>query len=341
MKNGLIDRVTPLDDPIDDAVTLVPGFIDIQVNGAGDVDVSTASARELGELCDSLARTGVTGWLPTVVTRPLISYSQVLDRIGEVIDAQRRGQVHGAEILGVHLEGPFLGDRPGAHRRELFVSPTTDFIEQLPDWVRLVTLGPEVPGAAEATKELVERRICVAIGHTAASAEQLDAVHSAGAELVTHVFNAMTGVHHRDHGVASWALTTDTISTSIIADGHHVGQAGLEIALRCKPTDRLIAVTDSVAHNGHGLHADAEGEPARTAEGTLAGSTVAMDVCLRNLVAAGHDLDAAVAATSANPARLLGLDDRGEITVGKRGDMVALDDQLRVRGVWRSGVRLL
>jgi len=326
--------------PAQGQLTLVPGFVDIQVNGAGAVDVSSASVAQLGTLCEALAKTGVTAWLPTVVTRPLDQYPAVLDRIGEVVAAQQSGAVGGAEVAGIHLEGPFLGGRPGAHRPELMVAPTVALIEKLPDLVKLVTLGAEVDGAVEATLALVERGIIVSIGHTAASVEQLEAVHQAGATLVTHLYNAMTGVHHRDEGVASWALTTDELSAAIIADGHHVGNRALSIALRCKRPDKVIAVTDTVAHLRGGMSGGGDGSPARLADGTIAGGTADMAQCFAKLVLAGASIAGAIAATSTNPAKLIGLGGRGAIRVGSRADLVGLDENHCVQAVWAAGRRL-
>jgi len=342
---GVITTLTPTQDlgaqkglP---ALMIVPGFIDLQVNGAGSVDVPSASVSELGRLCEALAKTGVAAWLPTVVTRPVDEYPVVLDRIHQVIAAQRAGSLEGAEIAGVHLEGPFLGDRPGAHRSELMIPPTKALIEKLPSSVKLVTLGAEVEGAIEATKALVERGIVVSIGHTAASVDQLEAVLVAGATSVTHLYNAMTGIHHRDDGVASWALTTDELTTAIIPDGHHVGQAALSIALRCKEPAKIIAVTDTVAHLRDGLHGGGEGVPARLADGTIAGGTADMALCFANLVAAGASPAGAVAATSTNPAKLIGLTGMGAVAVGNRADLVGLDDRYNVQAVWRAGRRIL
>lgn len=342
--SGVIVSVTPAPDVVSreesTALTLVPGFIDLQVNGAGSVDVPTASVRDLELLCHSLELTGVAGWLPTVVTRPLDEYRDVLERIDEVMSAQLNGSVGGAEMLGVHLEGPFLGGRPGAHRRELIVAPTPALIEAMPPSVKLVTLGAETEGAVEATRALVERGVVVSIGHTAASVEQLDAVRHAGATLVTHLYNAMTGVHHRDEGVASWALTTDAMSTAIIADGHHVLQPAVSIALRCKAPNKVVAVTDTVAHQRDGLHGGGDGAPAHLADGTIAGGTAGMALCFANLVSAGASIGGAVDATSTNPARLLGLVDRGAVGEGKRADLVGLNNAYDVQAVWRAGRRV-
>lgn len=325
-------------------VTLVPGFIDIQVNGLGGTDVASATAGELLDLDQRLAVAGTTTWFPTVVTRPLAAYVRPLEAITSAMAEQSsRGRT---SIGGAHLEGPFLGARPGAHREELIVDVDLDFLTELPEAVRLMTIAPESPGACEATTALVRAGATVSIGHTAATERQLDDMLEAGASVVTHLFNAMPGLHHRDVTVTGWALANDDVTTCVIADNAHVSKHALTIALRCKPTERLIVVSDSVAHlvDGElrpGLVGGGGGHPAVLNDGTIAGGTSTMSDCFTNLVAAGADLSQATAATSTNQSRLLGLTDRGEISVGKRADLVAIDDDLAVAAVWVAGKRLV
>ena len=220
-----------------------------------------------------------------------------------------------------------------------------DFVAVIPDTLRMMTIAPETEDAVALTAALVERNVTVSIGHTAATVAQLDAVHRAGATLVTHLFNAMPGLHHRDETIVGWALGNDAISTSIIADLGHVGPHALKIALRCKPHDRLIAVSDSVAHlvDGelrNGLASGGSGEPARLTNGTIAGSTSSLADCFANLIECGATLEQAVTATSTNPSQLLGATDRGVVAVGARADLVAIDSSNSVSAVWRNGRRI-
>lgn len=338
VRDGRIAVVRPAHGSVPDT-TLVPGFVDLQVNGVGSVNVASATEdHEWDEIGRMQLATGTTTWLPTVTTRDLGDYAQILDRIQAAADRAREPwSPLVADIAGVHLEGPFLGERPGAHPTHLIRPVDQPFINTLPTIVKLVTLGAEADGAVEATRILVDRGVRVAIGHTAANDERLDAVRQAGASLVTHLFNAMTGVSHREPGVAAWALTHDGVSASVIADLHHVSMRALQVALRCKPSPSIIAVTDSVAHLKKGLRDGGGGKPARLSDGTIAGSTITMDGCFRNLLAAGADPVAATMATSTNPAALMGLADRGAIVAGRRGDIVALDDSHAVVGVWLEG----
>ncbi len=336
VRDGHIALVRPAHGPVPD-VTLVPGFVDLQVNGLGSVHCATAVDDEWTSIGRQLAASGVTTWLPTVTTRAIDEYDDILKRIAAMaLSSVDTGHIL-PEIAGVHLEGPFLGERPGAHPGHLIVETSHSFIDDLHPIVSLMTLGAEAEGAVEATRSLVDRGVRVAVGHTAASDERLDSVVRAGASLVTHLYNAMSGVHHRESGVASWALTTDAVSVSVIGDLHHVSARALEIALRCKPRSRLIAVSDSVAHRRRGLVDGGGGRPARTIDGTIAGSTIGMDGCYRSLVKAGAAPVDASLATATNPARLMGLADRGSIEAGRRADVVALDPDDRVVGVWVSG----
>ncbi|MCP3934616.1 MAG: amidohydrolase family protein [Actinomycetia bacterium] len=343
VRDGRIAMVRPAHGRVPD-LTLVPGFVDLQVNGVGSIHVASADTDEAWSMIGrSQLGAGTTTWFPTVTTREVEEYPAILERITAAAARSARPESQPAEfplladIPGAHLEGPFLGERPGAHPTELIRPIEQGFISDLPDIVKLMTLAPEVDGAVEATRALVDRGVRVAIGHTGANEEQLEAVRQAGASLVTHLFNAMTGVSHRDPGVAAWALVNDAISTSVIADLHHVSLRVLQIALRCKPPQTVIAVTDAVAHLSQGLEDGGSGRPAHLPDGTIAGSTITMDGCYRNLRLAGASAVEATLATSTNPAALMGLADRGAIVAGLRADLVALDPRETVIGVWRCG----
>jgi N-acetylgalactosamine-6-phosphate deacetylase len=335
IQRGLITAVEAHHGPFD-VDTLAPGFVDLQVNGIDDVDCSTADGAQWNTLDELLVAQGVTAWCPTLVTMPLGSYSAPLARVAEAMQAAAEGA---ATILGVHLEGPFLGGAPGAHPRSLLRDADLEWVSELPTHVRMVTLAPEQPSAAAATQLLARRGVLVSLGHTTASFEQLDSCAAAGASMVTHLFNGMSGLHHRAPGVAAWALAHPSVSASVIADGVHVHPTMLALAARLLGSERMVLVTDAVAWRAGtagsiGLQMG-DGAP-RLADGTLAGSAVAIDEAVRTCVAAGIPLEQALLAASRNPARLVA-HPAGELRIGAPADLVALDADLHVHRVWVGG----
>ncbi len=339
-EGGRITSVVPTTGPVPDRV-LVPGFVDLQVNGVDDVDVGEADEAGWDRIDGLLAAQGTTSWLPTLVTRPWDEYAPRLEAAAR---AQARTGARPA-ILGVHMEGPFLGGRLGAHRPSAVVAPEVDRVEALPPVVRLVTLGAEVPGAVAAVKTLCGRRVLCAVGHSDATHEQATAAIDAGARLVTHGYNAMSPLHHRDPGVVGAFLTDDRVTVSLIADGVHVHPTALDVAFRCKPDGRIVLVTDAVAWRGPGaerLGVVHDGDAPRLGDGTLAGSSLTMDAAVGFVVdRVGISLERAVRAGSTTPATLLGLHDRGALTVGRRADVAALDPHtLRCTETWIGGVQV-
>jgi N-acetylglucosamine-6-phosphate deacetylase len=338
---GRVRAVRPVDERRTSPWTLVPGFVDLQVNGIDDIDVARAADRDWDRLDAALVRQGVTAWCPTLVSAPLDSYAAPLARIAEA--ARRRGPR--PTILGAHLEGPFLGHRPGAHRADAVVPADLDWIEGLPSIVRLMTLGPEQPGALAAIAALRARGVTVALGHTDAEPEVLAEAVAVGACLFTHLFNASGPLAARAPGPVGAALTDDRLAVSLIADLVHVAPHNLRLALRAKPAGGVVLVTDAVAWRSasatdQGIEL-VEGAP-RLPAGTIAGSALTMDAAVRNLMAAGGaDLVTAVGAATAAPARVLGEPDRGRLAPGTRADVVALDADGRVAQVWIAGHPLL
>jgi N-acetylglucosamine-6-phosphate deacetylase len=322
---------------------LAPGFVDLQVNGIDDVDVATATGAGWDRLDRLLLGQGVTSWFPTLVSAPLGWYAAALERIaaagpepGAITSTAR------PQITGVHLEGPFLGQATGAHRREHVVPIDRAWLAALPPAVRLVTLAPEVDGALDAVADLTSRGVTVALGHSTATFDQATAGADAGASLVTHLFNAMGPLHHRHPGLPGAALADDRLTVSLIADLVHVHPALLAATFRAKGPGRVVLVTDAIAARAGPTLAGqrvavVDGAP-RLADGTLAGSVLTMDAAVRNAVAAGVSLDAAVAAASTTPAAIAGLADRGAVEPGRRADLVALSSGLTVEAVWIAGL---
>jgi N-acetylglucosamine-6-phosphate deacetylase len=318
-------------------VTLAPAFIDLQVNGIGPVDVAAADGTDWDELDRRLIAQGVAAWCPTLVTAGLESYAAPLARIA---GAAARPGLRPA-VLGAHLEGPFLGGAPGAHRRHLLRPFDRAWLEALPEIVRLVTLAPELDGATDVVAMLRARGVTVSLGHSTATYEQAEAATAAGAELVTHCFNGMGPLHHRRPGLVGAALSDDRLAVSVIADLVHVHPTVLAMVFRAKGADRVVVVTDAVAWEAADLvelGVTFDGAAPALPDGTLAGSAVTMDSSVANLVrAAGVPLADAVRAASTTPADVLGETDRGRIAPACRADLVALDEAMCVTAMWLGG----
>jgi N-acetylglucosamine-6-phosphate deacetylase len=313
---------------------VVPGFVDLQVNGHEDIDVATVAGSGWNRLDTLLLRQGVTTFCPTLTSAPLASYPAALARIAAASSRPGAGRPH---IAGAHLEGPFLGGAIGAHRAEHVAPVDAAWLAGLPAVVRIVTLAPESVGATGAVAALASRGVLVSLGHSTASYEQAEAAVDAGARLVTHLFNAMGPFHHRQPGLVGAALTDDRLCVSVIADGVHLDAAALRLAFRAKPPGSVALVTDAVAWQRSGLRVT-EGAP-RLDDGTIAGSASTMDAAVRTAVAGGVPRAAALVAATATPARLLGLTDRGRIGPGQRADLVVLTPELEVAEVWVGGQR--
>jgi N-acetylglucosamine-6-phosphate deacetylase len=324
--------------------SLVPGFVDVQVNGIDDIDVTTAEGGDWDVLDLRLAAQGVTAWCPTLVSMPLDRYSAPLARIAR---ARERAPLARPLLVGTHLEGPFLGGAPGAHRRSHVVPVDLRWLDELPSHVAIVTLGAEQPLAEEATRRLSERGIVVAIGHSTAGADEFHRVVSAGARLVTHLFNGMSGLHHREPGVAAFTLAPDPGTpapfASLIADGVHVDPRMVRLAFTLLG-DRAVLVSDAVGWRAGSLGPIdiqlRDGAP-RLADGTLAGSALTIDAAIRVCVDAGVPLEHACRAASTAPARLLGLPGAKGVAPGAPADLVALDDRLHVAQTWIGGTPVL
>ncbi len=323
---------------------VVPGFIDVHVHGWGGF-AATGDVHELDGMARALLRRGVTSFLPTAPTLPEAELPRFADRVRAWIPA---APGDGAQPLGFNLEGPFLApERRGAHDPSLLLTPAAlaeATLDAVLDGLRVITIAPELDGATELIARLARADVVVSLGHSASTLDQARGGYAAGARSTTHLFNAMSGVDHRAPGLAVAALEQDDAFVELIADGHHVHPALWPIVARAKPAERLLLVSDAlpIAGTGDGrttlggLAVEVNGGRATLAgTATLAGSVIALDTAVRN-VAAAVSLPRAVAAASANPAALLGADDRGRIEVGRRAHLVALGEELEVRRVTRG-----
>jgi N-acetylglucosamine-6-phosphate deacetylase len=348
VEGGLIKDVGPMGHPSEVAEfdVLAPGFCDLQVNGVGPIDIAVADGEDWVALGDALLEQGVTTWCPTLVTAPSEETSSACDRAAKAMREIPPGH---PQIAGVHVEGPFI-TVPGAHRTEYVVARIDEqWVDRLSPVVRIVTLAPEVPGAQTAIPRLCEKGILVSLGHSSCSTEQAHDAISAGARLVTHLGNASGPFHQREPGLFGAALADDRVAVSLIADLEHVHADLLRLAFKAKGPGGVVLVTDAVAVAA-GTVGPVEltagrqpGSAARLSDGTLAGSVLTMDRAVGNVLThAGMAIETAVKAASTTPARLLGLDDRGSISVGRRADLVAFSmdglGQLPEHGVEEHGV---
>lgn len=320
-----------------DGLLVAPGFIDLQCNGAGGIDLSREPER-LWEVATLLPQWGVTAWAPTIVS----SDAMVRDRAIEALrQGPPNGRGFGAIPLGLHFEGPFLHhNRRGAHRAEMLVSPDPELIQtwSADNGVGLVTLAPELAGGLDLVRTLVERGIVVAVGHSDASAGEALLAIDSGVSYVTHLFNAMAPFHHRNPGLAGIALADERVRVSVIADGIHLHPVTVALAQRALGS-RLTLVTDSVSALGAPgsmakVMGEAEtvvGDSVRLPDGTLTGTVLSMDQAVRNLVAfSGCSVDEAVAAASTSPAAVVGAGNKGLLREGCDADLVVLTPDLRV-----------
>jgi N-acetylglucosamine-6-phosphate deacetylase len=324
---------------------IAPGFIDVHCHGWGGHD-ATGDADALSGMARALLRHGVTSFLPTAPTLPETDIPRFADTVRRWMPS---APDDGAEPLGFNLEGPFLAPaRKGAHELALLRTPAAiapDVLEAALDGLRIYTIAPELSGSLALIERLTARGIWASIGHSNATLEEARAGYAAGGRTTTHLFNAMTGADHRLPGLAVAALTTDEAYVELIADGNHVHPALWPIVVRTKPADRLVLVSDALPIAGMGDGEGRVGQLAVEVRGgratlagtdTLAGSVIALDTAVRNLVREGQPLVVAVAAASANPASLLGASDRGAIAPGRRAHLVELADDLRVLRVTRG-----
>ena len=323
----------------------VPGLVDLQVNGFRGIDVLQATSDELATLGLELARTGVLWYQPTLVTAPPELTRLALATIGSAAGGP------GARILGAHLEGPFLSpERAGAHPVRLLREPNLDLLASFlvaGCAVGTVTLAPELPRAAELVDALVDRGIVVSVGHTDATAMVARAAFDQGARTVTHLFNAMRPLGHRDPGVAGVALARPDVIVQLIADGVHLAPETILTAWRAA-RGRLALVSDVTAAGGLGdgtfrlgtveIHVD--GGVSRLPDGTLAGAVRPLAWGLRMLVELGVPIVEAVDAVTRTPARVLGREDVGRLSLGGPADLVVLDDDFAVGAVLVGGVPL-
>ena len=277
-------------------------LIDIHVHGAEDYDTRTRRQDDILRIADLHGARGTSALLPTVYPGAVDAMRENMAAIQRAMSAQRQG----AEILGVHIEGPFLNpERAGALDRQSFVEPSLEaldrLVEDFEDIIKIVTVAPELPGALKLIEACRTKGFLVHMGHSDASFEQAEEGKRAGATGITHLFNAMRGFHHREPGLAGFGLMDEDIHVEIIADMAHLHPQSLKMLFDMKPSDKIILIADSVKGSGWGRG------PMRGPGGTLMGSGVVLADAIKNLISLGVPPDRALQFASSNPRKYLGI----------------------------------
>ncbi len=315
---------------------ILPGFVDLHLHGAKGFDFTLASAREITRAVSYHTSVGgTTTLMPTLVSAPL----DQLERAGERI-REARAKTNAPYLAGIHLEGPFFNPwYRGAHMEKYLKKPEPGLIEELlsslGDILGMVTLSPELPDALDAISRLDKNGITAAAGHSGAGYEEIKKAAECGLRHVVHTYSAMRRFHHRSPGVLGAALTMDSLSAEIIADGIHTHPAAVKLFFRAKPAEKTILATDALAVCGltdqecrlGDKKIISRGGKATLEDGTLAGSILTMNQALAGAVEmSGLRLVEVLPAATINPARVLGLDHKkGSLETGKDADITVLD----------------
>lgn len=326
--------------PGDSEAIVAPGFIDLQVNGYAGSDAQEGP-EAIAAISEALPRTGVTGFLPTLISRPVAEGAEFVRTA-----AAAAASAPGARVLGAHLEGPFLNPLYcGAHDQQVLMAPAADVVDRvLEEPPRMLTLAPELEGGLEAVRRLAGAGVLVSAGHSGATYDEGMAAFDAGVRFATHLFNRMPPLHHRTPGLAGAVLDDPRVAAGIIADGVHVHPTLIALAGCAKGPSGLALTTDQVAAAGvppgryrlGGRDVISEGDTVRLPDGTLAGSAATMDLLMRRAVEQ-FGLHRALAMAARTPARVLGLPARGRVAVGCDADLVVLGPDLRVRRTLVAG----
>lgn len=321
---------------------VVPGFIDEHIHGAGGADAMDGTVESLQTISEFLAREGTTGFLATTMTQSPENITNALKAVKKV---REKGEYKGAEVLGVHLEGPFISPKHvGAQPLEYVATPDAELFDKYNEAsgnsIKIVTLAPEVEGGLGLVKHLSNIGVVASVGHTGGKyADVVNAV-AAGATNVTHTYNAQTGLHHREAGVVGAAMLLDELNCEMICDTIHVSVPAIKLVIKNKPHDKYTLITDAMRAKGMpdgkselgGQEVFVNNGEARLADGTLAGSVLKMNVAVKNLVEkAGVPFTDAIDFATYNPAKNIGvLNERGTIEVGKRADLTVLNSDFEV-----------
>ena len=314
-----------------------PGFIDIHIHGSGGKDTMDGEASDLKLISETIAKSGVTGFLPTTMTMEKEKIYKALDSV----KLARSENIKGAKILGAHMEGPFISQKyKGAHKKENIIKPDFEFIKNYTDIIKIITMAPEEDLQFKFIKSVKNNSdIVLSMGHTASDYETAMEAVEAGISNASHIFNAMPAFHHRVPGAVG-AVLRSSISFELIADTMHIHPALFQILLNAKGKDKMILITDSMRAGSMkdgiwelgGQAVVVENNSARLSDGTLAGSILTLNKAVLNIMKyTDLKIYEAVALASLNPAKLINMDDsKGSINIGKDADLIIFDEELKV-----------
>lgn len=325
-----------------------PGFIDVHIHGAFGGDFLDCEYEEIEKIVTFLASKGVVGFLPTIVTAPIKDMKEAVKKLEKYINNQKNG----AKALGIHLEGPFLNPKyKGAQPEEYIIKPDINILKDLySPYLRVMTIAPEMDDEFKVIKYLKERKVVVSAGHTDASYDLMRNAVLNGISHITHLFNGMRALHHREPGIVGYALVNDHVSVEVIADGYHLSDVILKMVVKLKPRDKVLLITDAIMATGlkdgeYRLSTQKvvvkEGKVVLES-GSLAGSTLTMDRAIRNIIQmTGVNIIDAVYMASYSPARLLGLENRkGSIEIGKDADITVFDEDFNIKMTMVEGKKV-
>lgn len=327
---------------------VLPGLIDTHVHGTHGDDVMLHGADGIRRISARFPQYGTTAWLPSTISA---RHHELVEAIGWSVEAQRN-PVDGAEIVGLHVEGPYInvkrkGAQPAEGVRDPNFKEVRELLEVARGQIRVMTLAPELPGGLELIRLLVREGIIASLGHSDATYDQALEGIAAGATHATHLFNAMPPIHHRDPGLITACLNVPEVLAEVIPDGVHLDPHIVRLAIRAKGPDRVALITDAFSATGlpEGTHTlgphqvTVEGPLCTLANGTIAGSILTMNFAVRNAIQfAGVSLVEAVHMASQIPAQVAGCADRkGSLMAGKDADVTLLNPDFECQATWTRG----
>lgn len=316
---------------------VLPGLVDVHIHGAVGSDFCDGSEEGLAKIAAYLKTNGITSFCPTSMTLPLEDLKQIFASILTVPASQEY-----ASAVGIHMEGPFIAPaKKGAQKASYIIAPDIDAFyalqEACADKIRLITLAPEEEGSMEFIRALHEK-VSISLGHSQADYETASKAYAAGANHVTHLYNAMMPLHHRDPGIIGAAADAPHVFAEIICDGIHIHPSAVRAAFRLFGAERMVLISDAMRATGMedgrydlgGQEVIKNGSRATLADGTLAGSVTNLFSCMKNAVSFGIPLPDAVRAATLNPAKSIGASTIGSLSVGKEADVLLVDKDLNL-----------